>query len=76
MLGFQITLKDFPNIFTNEQLIEILKVGKPAQEEDSLNQLIRMLHFFDGLVVLYLPEPVDPPVLQHARMQEVLIDGS
>src|ERR1700679_1294704 len=34
-----------------------------------------MLHFVDRFLVLDLAEALHPPVVEHARMQEILIDG-
>src|SRR5690606_26741374 len=42
--------------------------------QNALGQLVRMLHLVDRLVVLVLGEFLQPPVLQHLGVQEVLVD--
>jgi hypothetical protein len=46
-----------------------------AEEEDALDQRIGVLHLLDRFLVFVAAELGDAPVPQHARMQEVLVDG-
>jgi len=50
-------------------------VGQALEEQDALDQLVGVLHLVDRLVILVLAELLQPPVLVHARVQEVLVDG-
>ena len=52
------------------------RLGRPSKKQDALDQAVGVPHLIDGLVVLDLAEALHAPVIQHARMQEVLIDRS
>src|SRR5690606_36289553 len=71
----QITGEDLRHVLADEQLVEILQIEQAVQHEDALDQTIGMLHFADRLVVFLLAELIQAPVAQHARMEEVLVDG-
>src|SRR5690606_23925657 len=61
-------------ILADAQLAQVLEVGQAVEEQDALGQLVGMLHLVDRLVVLVLGEFLQPPVLQHPGVQEVLVD--
>ena len=71
----QIAAEDFLRVLADQQLAEILQVGKALEEQDPLDQLVRMFHLVDGLVVLMLGQPFKAPVPVHARVQKILVDG-
>ena len=73
-LPAQIALQDFLHILADEQLAQILQVRQAIQKQDALDQPVGMLHFIDGFFVLELAEPLHAPVVEHARVQEILID--
>jgi hypothetical protein len=52
-----------------------LQVGQTAQEQHALDQLVGVLHLIDGFFVFLFRQDAQAPVGQHARMQEILIDG-
>jgi hypothetical protein len=52
-----------------------LEIRQALQEQDALDQLVGVLHLVDGLVILLLAELVEPPVLVHPGVQEILVDG-
>jgi hypothetical protein len=47
-----------------------------VEEQNSVHQLFRMNHFFDGLFAVESSEPEVAPALTHLRMEEVLVNGS
>ncbi len=73
-LELEIALEAFLEMFADQELAEFLEVGQAFEEQDALDQLVRMLHLVDRLVVFVVAELVEPPVLEHPRMQEVLVD--
>jgi uncharacterized protein (DUF2342 family) len=70
----QVALKHFLGVLADVQLAQVLNVRQAFQEQDALDQLVRVLHLVDGFVVLVLAELVQAPIFIHACMQEVLID--
>src|SRR5690554_5875075 len=75
--GFQlvVTRQDFRHVLADHELVQILQVGQAVQHENTLYQAICVFHFADGFVVLVLAKLGQTPVIQHARMQEVLVNG-
>ena len=57
------------------ELPEALEVRQTVEEEDALDELVRMLHLVDRLLVDPAAEVLVTPVLAHARVQEILVDG-
>jgi hypothetical protein len=76
VLELEVTLQNLLHVFADHELAETLQVREPFEEQDALDERVGMLHFVDRLVVLVLAELVEPPVLQHAGVQEVLVDRS
>src|SRR5882724_4295563 len=74
-LQLQIAEQYLFHVLADEQLAEVLQVRQSFEEKDAFDQAVRMLHFIDRLLVLDLAEALHPPVIEHAGMQEVLIDG-
>ena len=52
----------------------MLQVGKPFEEQDAFDEHVGMLHLVDRFLVLVFTELPETPVLEHAGMQEVLVD--
>src|SRR5690554_6289425 len=75
MLDLEIALEHFADVFTNVQFAEVLQVGNAFEEQNTVDQLLGMLHLFDGLVVLPLGQFLQAPVLVHFGMQKILVDG-
>ena len=48
--------------------------GHPFQEEDAIDEHLRVLHFANGFVVVLRGQPIQTPVLAHFGLHEVLID--
>ena len=74
LLELEVALEDFLDVLADHQLAEVLQVRQALEEQDALDQLVGVLHLVDRLVHLVVAELVEPPVLQHPRMQEVLVD--
>src|SRR5690606_35642398 len=74
-LEFQIALERLLYVLANQKFPQVLQIGQAFQKEDALDQSIRMLHLIDRFLVRVLAELVHSPVVEHARVQEVLIDG-
>ena len=75
LLHRQVGLEDFLDRLADLELVDRLEVGKPVQEQDTLRQNVGVLHLVDRFVPLVLGEPLDPPVLEDAIVQPVLVDG-
>ena len=73
-LELEVAVEDFAHVLADHELAQALQVRQPLEEQDAFDELVRMLHLVDRLVVRVLAEPVEPPVLQHAGMQEILVD--
>ena len=72
--ALQIALQDLLHVLADEQLAEILQIRQALEEQYALDQAVGMLHLIDGFLVLDLAEPLHAPVVEHAGVQEVLID--
>src|SRR3546814_9687410 len=70
----KVAFQDFPDIFTDIELAEVLQVRQAFEKQDARDQAIGVLHLVDRLVVFVLFEPLEPPVSEHARVQEILVD--
>jgi len=57
-----------------KEFAQILQVGQPLQKQDAFNELVRVLHFIHGFMILMLIELLQSPVLVHSGMEEVLVD--
>ena len=75
VLQAQVAGEHFLGVFADLQPAQILQVGQAFEEEDALDQRVGMLHLIDGFLVFVLAEFAQAPVLVHARVQEVLVDG-
>jgi len=50
-------------------------VGRAVEVQDPVDDLLRVLHLLDGLLADVGGELLVAPVLAHARVDEVLVDG-
>ncbi len=50
---FEIAGDHLFDIFADQELVEILQIGKPAQEQDPLYERIGVLHLVDGFFVFF-----------------------
>src|SRR3546814_20696281 len=70
----KVAFKDFTDIVSEIELAEVLQVRKAVEKQDARDQEIGVLHLVDRLVVFVLFGPLEPPVSEHARVQEILVD--
>src|SRR3546814_9334273 len=70
----EVGLQYFLDRFADAQPAEQLEVGKPAQKEDAVRQLVGMLHLVDRFLAFKMCEPGDAPIVEHAIMQPILVD--
>ncbi len=48
----------------------------PVEENDAVDQAIRVLHLFDRFFALFLGELLETPVIEKTIMQPILVDGA
>src|SRR5260364_10549 len=70
LLKFYITAQNFGNVFANEQLVQILKIRQTIKHKNTLNQLVRMFHFANRLLIFTLSQFFKSPVLVHSGVQK------
>src|SRR5689334_20272617 len=75
-LLLEVGLQRFERIFPDQQLAQVLEVRQPLEKENALDQSVGVLHLVDRFFFLVLFQLVQPPIAEHAGVQEVLIDGS
>ena len=51
VLDFQIAFEHLFNVFADVQLAQILQIRNTFQEQNTLDDLVSVLHLFDGLIV-------------------------
>jgi hypothetical protein len=71
----QVAVQRFLHALADQQLAQVLQVGQPIQEQDALDELVGVLHLIDRFLVRVLAEALEPPVLEHAGVQKILVDG-
>jgi hypothetical protein len=55
-------------------LVEALHVGDALEVQDALDELVRVLHLVDRLLLHVVGEAVVAPVAAHLRVDEILVD--
>ena len=75
LFQLQIAFEDLLDVLPDQQLAQILQVRQPLQKQDPFDQPIGMLHLVDRFLVFVVAQPAQAPVLQHPRMEEILVDG-
>ena len=69
-------LMHFGHVLADQQLAEVLQMGRPSRNSTRSDQPVGVVHLFDGLVVFCVFRKLWPgPSSVHARMQKILIDG-
>ena len=63
------------HVFTEVELAQILQDGRTVEREDAVHRPVGVLHLADGLRVFLLGRPVQTSVLEHAGVDEPLVDG-
>src|SRR6202044_2181989 len=70
----QVALEDLAYVLADEQLAEILQIRQTLEKQNALDQAVGVPHLVDGFVVLDLAEMLHAPVVEHACVQEVLVN--
>src|SRR5690554_1675651 len=70
-----VTTKNLLDILANAQLAQLLQVRQPFQKQDTLDQFVGVAHDNNGCLVRQLVQTLKTPVLTHASVQEVLVNG-
>ncbi|MNT17309.1 hypothetical protein D3C72_1524520 [compost metagenome] len=71
----QIAFQHFRRVLGDQQLVQRLQIRQAVEHQDAVDQLVGVFHFADRFFVFLLAQLFQAPVLVHARMQEVLVDG-
>ena len=71
----QIAIECFQHVLANHQLAQVLQIGQGVEHEQPVHQPVGVLHLANGFLVLLLGQPVQAPVLVHAVVNKVLVDG-
>ena len=74
LFHLHIALRGFLDVLGDHQLAEFLQVRKTFEEQDPVDQLVGTLHLLDRFLVFDLVQLLETPILEHTRMQEVLVD--
>ena len=73
-LEVEVALQNLGHILSYSQLAQILHIRQSLEEQHAFDQGIGMFHFVDGFSELVVAQFGQAPVLQYARVQEVLVD--
>src|ERR1051325_7801712 len=60
---------------TDVEWVEHLHVGKAIEEDDALDELVRVLHLLDRFLAPLFGERLVAPVVEQAVVQPILVDG-
>lgn len=74
MFGREIRLERFLEVLADPQRIQLLQVGMAFQEDDPLDQPIRVVHFLDRSAARLVGDLAEAPVLLQPVMQPILTD--
>src|SRR5262245_28453467 len=74
-LEIEVELELLRNRLADTHAAELLEVRQALEEEDALDELVRVLHLVDRLLVDHLGDAQQAPVLAHAGVEEVLVDA-
>jgi hypothetical protein len=75
LLELQVALERFDGVLADEELAQVLQIGKPLEEEDALGELVGMLHLAERFFVFLFLQLAEAPIAEHSAMQEVLVGG-
>src|SRR5205085_11408540 len=72
-LELEIGPEDLFNILADAQPAEHLKIGQAVEEQDTLRQLVGVLHLVDGFGALELGKLVHAPIAEQSVVQPILV---
>ena len=70
----EVAFEDFLDVLADAQGIENLQVGEAVEEDDALDEAIRVVHLLDGFLAPGLRKFLVAPIVQEPVMQPVLVD--
>ena len=70
----KVGLEDFFNRFTDAQTPKHLEIGQAIQEQDTLGQLVGMLHLVDRFMAFHFRQLLHAQIIEQPVMQPILID--
>src|SRR6476469_6685652 len=73
-LELQIAFERFLDVLADHELVQVLQIRQTFEKQDALCQLLGMLHLVDRRVALVVRKVRESPVLEHFRVQEILVD--
>src|SRR5262245_30125494 len=73
-LQLEIAFERLFRVLSDQQLVQILQVRQPLEEQDALDQLVGVFHLVHRLSLLMLAQSLQSPVVEHPGVQEVLVD--
>ncbi len=73
-LELEIATQGLLGRLADPQLAEVLQIGQTFEEQNALHQPIGVFHLVDRLLVFLDLELLEPPVAEHAGMEEILVD--
>ncbi len=76
VLALEIALQHLFDVLADHQGCDVLQIGEALQEEDAIHELVGVVHLLDRFLALLLRKAGVAPVIQHAVMQPVLVDGA
>ncbi|MCY1306183.1 hypothetical protein D9M70_560300 [compost metagenome] len=73
VFAFKIAFQNFLDVLSDAQWRKRLQVRMAFKEDDAVDQLVRMLHFFDGFFTFFLCKTRETPVVEQTIVQPVLV---
>ena len=73
-LELQITAQALLYALADQELVQILEVRKAFEEKNSFHQAFRVVHLVDRCLALVMRETIESPVIEHFRVQKILVD--
>ncbi len=73
VFALKIAFQNFLDVLTDAQWRNLLQVRMAFKEDDPVDQLVRMLHFFDGFFTFFLSKTRETPVVEQTIVQPVLV---
>src|SRR5262245_54888316 len=73
-LELQVAGERLLDVLADEQLVQVLEVRQPLEKQNALDERFGVLHLVDRRLALRFAEPRESPVLEHLRVDEVLVD--
>ena len=74
VFGRKVAFEDFLDGLADAQRVEHLQVGEAVEEDDALDEAVRVVHLLDGFLAPGLGELLVAPIVQDPVMEPVLVD--